>query len=157
MKRLILAFIALLTLTVGLPVTPVSAASPTEEAAFVSRINGLRSSIGLVPLEIDAELVAASRVWADQMASDDVLAHAPDITAGINQAMARRIKSLVARIGIKKDVCFTGGVAKNPGVVNSIEEILDVKVVKMPEDPQIIGALGAALFARERGAGITSP
>lgn len=83
MKRLILAFVALLTLTIGLPVTPVSAASPTEEAAFVSRINGLRSSLGLAPLEVDAELVAASRVWADQMASDDVLAHAPDITAGI--------------------------------------------------------------------------
>jgi len=75
-----------------------------------------------------------------------------DITAGINQAMARRIKSLVARIGIKKDVCFTGGVAKNPGVVKSMEEILNVNVVKMPEDPQIIGALGAALFAQERGA-----
>jgi len=74
-----------------------------------------------------------------------------DITAGINQAMARRIKNLVARIGIKKDVCFTGGVAKNAGVIKSIEEILDVNVVKMPEDPQIIGALGAALFAQERG------
>lgn len=76
----------------------------------------------------------------------------PDITAGINQAMARRIKSLVARIGIQKEVCFTGGVAKNPGVVKSMEEILDVKVVKMPEDPQVVGALGAALFAREKGA-----
>jgi predicted CoA-substrate-specific enzyme activase len=79
-----------------------------------------------------------------------------DITAGINQAMARRIKSLVARIGIKKDVCFTGGVAKNIGVVKSIEKILDVKVVKMPEDPQIIGALGAALFADEKGTKIKS-
>jgi len=42
-----------------------------------------------------------------------------DITAAINQAMATRIKSLVGRIGIKKDVCFTGGVAKNTGVVKS--------------------------------------
>ena len=76
----------------------------------------------------------------------------PDIVAGINEAMARRIKALVARIGIKKEVCFTGGVAKNPGVVKSIEETLGIKVVDMPEDPQIIGALGAALFAREKGA-----
>ncbi|MCP5026844.1 MAG: CAP domain-containing protein [Actinomycetia bacterium] len=83
MKRLILALVALLTLTIGLPVTSAAAASPTEEAAFVSRINGLRSSLGLTPLVGDAELVGASRVWADQMASDDVLAHAPDITAGI--------------------------------------------------------------------------
>lgn len=74
----------------------------------------------------------------------------PDITAGINQAMARRIKGLVARIGIKKDVCFTGGVAKNAGVVKSMEEILGVDLVNMPRDPQIIGALGAALFAEEQ-------
>jgi len=73
-----------------------------------------------------------------------------DITAAINQAMATRIKSLVGRIGMKKDLCFTGGVAKNTGVVMSIEEILDVNMVEMPEDPQIIGALGAALFAQER-------
>ena len=75
----------------------------------------------------------------------------PDIVAGINQAMAYRIKALVGRIGIHKEVCFTGGVAKNPGVVKSIEETLGIVVVDLPEDPQIVGALGAALFARERG------
>lgn len=38
-----------------------------------------------------------------------------DIAAGINQAMASRVKSLVARIGVKPDACMTGGVAKNRG------------------------------------------
>ncbi|MBT3226903.1 MAG: 2-hydroxyglutaryl-CoA dehydratase [Deltaproteobacteria bacterium] len=75
-----------------------------------------------------------------------------DVAAGISLAMAKRINSLVKRIGIKNDVCFTGGVAKNPGVVKAIEKILDVNVINLPEDPQIIGALGAALFARERAA-----
>jgi predicted CoA-substrate-specific enzyme activase len=74
-----------------------------------------------------------------------------DITAGVHQAMARRIKSLVARVGIESDVCFTGGVAKNPGVVKSMEDMLNIEVVRLPADPQIIGALGAALFAREKG------
>jgi len=78
----------------------------------------------------------------------------PDITAGINQSMARRIKNLVARIGIREDLCFTGGVAKNSGVVKSLEEMLGTRVVSMPEDPQIIGALGAALFAREKWMGV---
>ena len=73
-----------------------------------------------------------------------------DIAAGVNQAMARRIKSLVARIGIEEDVCFTGGVAKNAGVVQSMEEMLGIAVLQLPEDPQIVGALGAALFAREK-------
>jgi predicted CoA-substrate-specific enzyme activase len=72
-----------------------------------------------------------------------------DITAGIHQSMARRIKNLVARIGLSEKVCFTGGVAKNRGVIKSIEDSLGVSVVQMPEDPQIIGALGAALFARD--------
>ncbi len=73
-----------------------------------------------------------------------------DIVAGIHQAMAGRVKGLVARVGIKEDVCFTGGVAKNGGVVKCIEDILGIKILKMPEDPQIIGALGAALLAREK-------
>jgi (R)-2-hydroxyacyl-CoA dehydratese activating ATPase len=73
----------------------------------------------------------------------------PDIVAGISQAMANRVKSLVARVGITEDVCMTGGVAKNGGVVKCIEEKLGVKIRMMPEDPQLIGALGAALFARE--------
>ncbi len=74
-----------------------------------------------------------------------------DIAAGISQAMANRVKALVARIGVKEDVCITGGVAKNSGVVKSIEEILGTTIRKMPEDPQIIGALGAALIAEEKG------
>lgn len=73
-----------------------------------------------------------------------------DITAGINQAMAVRVKALVARIGVMDDVCITGGVAKNSGVVKSLAEMLGIRIHRMPEDPQIIGALGAALIASER-------
>ena len=73
-----------------------------------------------------------------------------DVVAGISQAMANRVKTLVARVGISEDVCMTGGVAKNGGVVKNIEEKLGVKLRMMPEDPQLVGALGAALFAREK-------
>ena len=46
---------------------------------------------------------------------------------------------------------MTGGVAKNPAVVSSLQEVLGVQLYEMAEvDPQSIGALGAALFARER-------
>lgn len=72
-----------------------------------------------------------------------------DVVAGISQAMANRLKTLVSRVGVEKEVCMTGGVAKNSGVVTCIEEKLGVKLRMMPEDPQIVGALGAALFARE--------
>jgi predicted CoA-substrate-specific enzyme activase len=73
-----------------------------------------------------------------------------DIAAGINQAMARRVKMLAGRVGIQPDVGITGGVSKNVGVVKMLEEMLNVKFVGFPEDPQIMGALGAALFAAEK-------
>jgi predicted CoA-substrate-specific enzyme activase len=73
-----------------------------------------------------------------------------DIAAGINQAMARRVKMLVGRVGVKKEVGVTGGVSKNIGVLKCLEEMLSTEFVGFPEDPQIIGALGAALFAAER-------
>ncbi|MEM2134137.1 MAG: acyl-CoA dehydratase activase [Candidatus Jordarchaeaceae archaeon] len=72
-----------------------------------------------------------------------------DIAAGINQAMARRVYALVNRVQVKKDLGITGGVAKNVAVVKNLEEIIGIKSVKFPQDPQIMGALGAALFAKE--------
>jgi predicted CoA-substrate-specific enzyme activase len=74
----------------------------------------------------------------------------PDIAAGINQAMARRVKMLAGRVGIRNEVGVTGGVSKNVGVVKMLEEMLNAEFVEFPEDPQIMGALGAALFAAER-------
>ena len=73
-----------------------------------------------------------------------------NIAAGINEAMARRVKLLVGRIGVKSDIGITGGVSKNVGVVQCLENMLDTKFTGFSEDPQIIGALGAAVFARER-------
>ena len=73
-----------------------------------------------------------------------------DIAAGINQAMARRVKMLAGRVGIKNDVGITGGVSKNVGVVKVLQEMLNTEFVEFPEDPQIMGALGAALFAAEK-------
>jgi predicted CoA-substrate-specific enzyme activase len=72
-----------------------------------------------------------------------------DIVAGLTDSIASRIVSLVNRIGLKPDLTITGGVAKNIGVVKSIETKLNLLIKPIPIDPQIIGALGAALFAKE--------
>jgi activator of 2-hydroxyglutaryl-CoA dehydratase len=45
---------------------------------------------------------------------------------------------------------MTGGVSKNVGVLKCLEKALGAAFVEFPEDPQIIGALGAALFAADR-------
>lgn len=73
-----------------------------------------------------------------------------DIAAGINQAMARRVKMLVGKVGIQEQIGMTGGVSKNVGVVKDLERLLGKQFVQFPEDPQIVGALGAAVFASEK-------
>jgi predicted CoA-substrate-specific enzyme activase len=76
-----------------------------------------------------------------------------DIAAGINDITARWILHLARNIGIEADVGITGGIANNVGVVNCLERALGIDFVSFPEDPRIIGAIGAALFAAEGGAG----
>jgi len=72
-----------------------------------------------------------------------------DIIAGLHDAIARRVGGLVKQIGAEDDVVITGGVAKNIGVVKALEREIAHKIYTPPE-PQIIGALGAAIMARER-------
>lgn len=77
-----------------------------------------------------------------------------DIAAGVNKSMAYRIYYLAKRVGVEREVALTGGVAKNRGVKWELEKILNVKFVDLGMDPQIIGALGAAIFAREKFGGV---
>jgi len=73
----------------------------------------------------------------------------PDIVAGIHKAIAGRVASMAKRVGLKKDFTLTGGVAKNAGVVKFLEAELG-EIKKLPVDPQIVGAIGAAIIAKER-------
>ena len=89
-----------------------------------------------------------------------------DIIAAYSAAMAHRIVELLSRLGVEKEFAITGGIAKNEGVVKRLEDELGIKTVEKvwynpeyqsrnyPFDTQIVGAAGAALFARallERG------
>jgi activator of 2-hydroxyglutaryl-CoA dehydratase len=61
---------------------------------------------------------------------------------------------LLYRFNVKKDIAVTGGIAKNIGVVKQLEEMLGMEFVELPADPQLIGAIGAAVFAADH---LTSP
>lgn len=74
-----------------------------------------------------------------------------DIIAGVHQALALRILSMGTRRGFPHEVVFSGGVAKNIGMRHALERRLGFKILLL-EEPQIMGALGAALFAAENGA-----
>jgi predicted CoA-substrate-specific enzyme activase len=75
-----------------------------------------------------------------------------NIQAGIHHAIANRIAGLFARVGIESEVYFSGGVAKNRGMKKALEEVLKVRIADPVFDPQLTGALGAAVFAQAIGA-----
>jgi predicted CoA-substrate-specific enzyme activase len=74
-----------------------------------------------------------------------------DIVAGIHKSVASRVVVMGRTVGYRQQVVFTGGVAKNLGVKHSLEVGIGLSIM-IPEEPQIVGALGAALLAiRELG------
>jgi len=71
-----------------------------------------------------------------------------EILRGIHRAIVNRVWSMVQSTGVNGEVTMTGGVAKNSGVVVLMEERLG-KSIHIHSEPQVIGALGAALLAKK--------
>lgn len=71
-----------------------------------------------------------------------------DIARAIHDAIATRTTSMVRRVGLEKEVALIGGTAKNAGVVASLRRHLGMDNLLVPEEPQMVGALGAALLAQ---------
>ena len=74
-----------------------------------------------------------------------------DIAAGIEQAVAKRCFVMAKKAGAKDAITLTGGCAKNMGLKQAIETVLRMKVIELNVDPQLMGALGAAEYARQKG------
>lgn len=70
------------------------------------------------------------------------------IALGLHSSVIRRVVGMISRVSLAGDLVFTGGVAKNPCMQELLAEKLDRKIL-IPEEPQFIGALGAALLATE--------
>ena len=67
-----------------------------------------------------------------------------EVALGIHEAIARRVLSMLGRLPAFESLVFAGGVAHNQCIRSLIEKSLKVPVL-VPDDPQIVGALGAAL------------
>lgn len=72
-----------------------------------------------------------------------------DILRGIHDSLAERAGALLKRVGMQKELTLIGGVARQRGMVKSLEERLQVRV-HVPEDCDSVCALGAALLGRQR-------
>ena len=88
-----------------------------------------------------AESEAISRI-AEGMSKEDIL-------AGVHRAMSAKILNLVERVRLEPDCALIGGGGKDIGLVKSTGELLGVSLL-VPEEPQIVAALGAALIAETR-------
>ncbi|MDT3425357.1 putative CoA-substrate-specific enzyme activase [Paenibacillus forsythiae] len=70
-----------------------------------------------------------------------------NIIVGIHHAISKRVGGMFSRVGVQNDVFFSGGVAKNVGMRKALEEALQIKIVEPRKDPQLAGAIGAAVIA----------
>jgi len=67
-----------------------------------------------------------------------------EVALGIHRSIIGRVKSMLQRVAIRDDLVFAGGVSLNSCMVRLIEEDACAKVF-VPDDPQLIGAMGAAI------------
>ncbi len=121
--------------------------------AFADLVKKEVTEIGNIALQSDQfpKLSDFCVVYAQSEALDLIRSKVPleQVIAAYHYAMAKRISTLVARSGVKKDFVIIGGLAKNPGIIDSLENTLKVsRLAPKPEwDPAVTVALGAALFA----------
>lgn len=99
----------------------------------------------LVKISSTCTVFAESEVISQLAAGVEI----PDLVAGICQSVASRVSALAKRIGIREQVCMSGGVAQNGGVRKALEAELGVPILHAKE-AQLTGALGAALYAWDR-------
>ena len=71
-----------------------------------------------------------------------------DILLGVHKSISSRSISLLRRVGLNKEITFTGGVANNIGMVEVMNENLDTKM-NVSDESHFMGALGAALIAMD--------
>lgn len=69
-----------------------------------------------------------------------------DIALGLHRSVVRRAVSMLKRVSVREPILFAGGVAKNPCMRRLMEEALKTRLL-VPESPQMVGALGAAILA----------
>ncbi len=106
--------------------------------------------------ETEVHISSVCTVFAESEVVSLVAKNHPkeEIIRGLHLAITNRVWSMVKAIGVYGEVTMSGGVAKNRGVVQLMEEKLG-KPVLVYAEPQIVGALGAALFAQRQSRAVT--
>ena len=130
-------------------------------AAGTGRFLDVMSRVLEIPLDKMGEAHFKATEWASVSSTCTVFAESEvisqlsngvpreNIVAGVHKSVATKTCALVRRCGeLQQQVVMCGGVAKNPGAVDAVEKELGTKITVAP-NPQLTGALGAALLAYE--------
>lgn len=123
-------FLEIIADSLGVPLTQLGQLSLTAERA--------------TPISNTCTVFAEHEV-INQLANGEPVAN---LIAGVHEAMATRIFSLVQKLKVERDIAITGGGAKNIGLVRALEARFGCPVL-VPPEPLITGALGAALIGKE--------
>jgi len=121
--------------------------------SFADLVKEELTEIGNIALQSEEfpKLSDFCSVYAQSEALDLMLNKVPteQVIAAYHNAMATRISTITARFGVKEDLVIIGGLARNPGIIHWLENILEVsRLAPKPEwDSTLTVALGAALFA----------
>lgn len=100
-----------------------------------------------IPMNAQCTVFAESEVVSLIHAATPV----EDIARAVLDAVASRVCAMARRVGIEKDIALIGGMAHNAGFVRGLTEALGVECLALPDHPEHVGALGAALIAVQGG------
>jgi predicted CoA-substrate-specific enzyme activase len=109
----------------------------------------------LGPLSLKATRAVAMNAQCAVFAESEIvsLVHAktpkPDMARAVHDAIADRIASMARRVGLEKEIMLIGGLGRNVGFAASLKRELETEII-IPENPEFVSALGAALFAAGR-------
>jgi benzoyl-CoA reductase subunit D len=127
-----------------------AAGAGTFTEAMSRAIEGKLEEMGELSLKSTQEvpLNAQCAVFAESEVVSLVHSKTPkaDIARAVHDGISNRIAAMARRVGVQNDVLLIGGVAKNKGFVDSLKRQLEVDI-NVPEEPEYVGALGAALIA----------
>lgn len=112
---------------------------PLEEMGALSL-----QAIGTATLNSQCTVFAESEVVSLIHAQTPIA----EIVRAAHDAMAGRVASLARRVGAEPEIALVGGIAHNIGFVDALKRELGMEII-VPRDPEFIGALGAALLARD--------
>jgi benzoyl-CoA reductase subunit A len=110
----------------------------------IEEIGPMSLSLDEDPDPVSSTCVVFARDEATALLREDV--SPTEVAAAYHLSLVENVQELLERIGVEPEFAITGGIAKNPGVVDRLEEHLGQEALDPDFDTQIAGAAGAAFF-----------